>query len=114
METSVEEQFRGAFSESLSPTCSRFELSYVVPRTVELHRTPGSGVQAQTLCARITLPTSHTSADPVPDVEDKAEDHKDPSPTAHSAVFGPIWSAPTAPTAPTALTALPGQTPPSQ
>ena len=37
------------------------------------------------LCARITLPTSHTSADPVPDVEDKAENHKDPSPTAHSA-----------------------------
>src|SRR5829696_9677159 len=37
------------------------------------------------LCPRITLPTSHTSADPVPDVEDKAEDHKDPSPTAHSA-----------------------------
>ena len=28
---------------------------------------------------------SHTSADPVPDVEDKAEDHKDPSPTGHSA-----------------------------
>jgi hypothetical protein len=24
-------------------------------------------------------------ADPVPDVEDKAQDHKDPSPTAHSA-----------------------------
>src|SRR5215207_10566203 len=37
------------------------------------------------LCARITLPTSHTSADPVPDVEDKAEDHKDPFPTAHAA-----------------------------
>ena len=30
------------------------------------------------LCARITLPTGHTSADPMPDVEDKAEDHKDP------------------------------------
>src|SRR6188768_1358949 len=37
------------------------------------------------LCARITLPTGHTSADPVPDVEDKAEDHKDPSPTGYSA-----------------------------
>ena len=32
-----------------------------------------------------SMPTSHTSADPVPDVEDKAEDHKDPSPTAHPA-----------------------------
>jgi hypothetical protein len=38
-----------------------------------------------TLCARVTLSTSHTSADPVPDVEDKAEDHKDPSPTGQSA-----------------------------
>jgi len=42
-------------------------------------------IRRTALCARITLPTSHTSADPVPDVEDKAEDHKDPSPTGHSA-----------------------------
>ena len=40
------------------------------------------------LCAGITSPTtSHTSADPVPDVEDKAEDHKDPSPTATPGAF---------------------------
>ena len=44
-----------------------------------------STAQIAAICARITLPTSHTSADPVPDVEDKAEDHKDPSPTAHPA-----------------------------
>jgi hypothetical protein len=44
-----------------------------------------TSTQIAALRARITLPTSHTSADPVPDVEDKAEDHKDPSPTAHSA-----------------------------
>ena len=44
-----------------------------------------TSTQIAALRARITLPTSHTSADPVPDVEDKAEDHKDPSPTDHSA-----------------------------